>query len=97
MDSLDGAIEEARELPAAYVLKAANGDYLYKGACRDLKERLKDHRSGRSSRTKNRRPLSLVHSEYCETYSDALKREKYYKSGFGRTWLKRLLKKQGLM
>ena len=91
---LDTAIDQVEDKPAAYVLLGADGAYLYKGACRNLKERLKDHRAGRSSRTKNRRPLTLVHYEYCETYSEALKREKYYKSRFGRTWLKRMQKKE---
>jgi predicted GIY-YIG superfamily endonuclease len=36
-----------------------------------------------------------VHHEYFDTYSEALAREKYLKTRFGRIWLKRLLKKQG--
>ena len=82
------AIIEAKEAPAAYVLANAACDYLYKGATRKLKERLKDHMAGRVSRTKNKRPLFLVYSEYCDTYSEALKRERYFKSGPGRAWLK---------
>jgi len=82
------AIIEAKETPAAYVLANKACDYLYKGAARNLKERLKDHRAGRVSRTKNRRPLFFVYMEYCNSYSDALTRERYFKSGPGRTWLK---------
>ena len=85
---LDEAIINAESCPAAYVLLGANGNYLYKGACKNLSERLKDHRAGRASRTKNRRPLTLVHYEYFKTYSEALKREKYFKTGTGRDWLK---------
>ena len=85
---LTRAITEAKETPAAYVLANAVGDYLYKGATRNLKERLKDHAAGRVFHTKNRRPLILVHLEYCNSYSDALKRERYFKSGPGRIWLK---------
>ena len=94
MTDLDTAIAEAQPNPAAYVLLESDGAYMYKGACHNLRERLDDHRAGRSSQTKNRRPLSLFYFEYCEDYSAALKREKYFKSRFGRTWLKRLLKKQ---
>ena len=90
------AIEEAKEAPAAYVLLGSDGKYLYKGACRNLKERLKDHHAGRCSRTKNRRPLTLFHHEYVDAYPEALKREKYFKSRYGRTWLKRQLVKQGM-
>ena len=52
---------------------------------------MKDHRAGRVSRTKNRLPLMLVYYEYCDSYNDALEREKYFKSGQGRAWLKRKL------
>ncbi|MCK5850996.1 MAG: GIY-YIG nuclease family protein [Kiritimatiellae bacterium] len=83
---LSKAIENAEELPAAYVLQGSDDKYLYKGACRNLKNRIKSHKAGRCSRTKNRRPLTLVHFEYCEDYSAALKKERYWKSGRGRAW-----------
>ena len=86
---LDRAIATLEPRPAAYVLLGSDGAYLYKGACRDLVERLRAHRAGLASRTKNRRPLTLVHSEYCETYQDALRKERYLKSGRGRAWLAR--------
>ena len=85
------AIIEANETPVAYVLANASHNYLYKGASRNLKERLKDHAAGRVLRTKNKRPLYLVYFEYCSTYSEALKRERYLKSGPGRAWLKQCI------
>ena len=84
---LDQAIAQALPRPATYVLLGADGHYLYKGACRNLIERLKDHRAGRASHTKSRRPLTLVHCEYFETYAEALTRESFLKSGVGRAWL----------
>jgi len=89
MASLDEPIRSAEWRPAAYVILGADGEYLYKGACRDLKERLIDHFQGKSPRTKNRRPLSLVYFKYFGTYEEALKHERYLKSGHGRAWLKR--------
>ena len=86
--NLDDAIRQARPEPAAYVLASAAADYLYKGACRDLAKRLADHRAGRVTHTKNRRPLVLVHVEYCAAYAQALHRERFLKSGAGRHWLK---------
>jgi putative endonuclease len=85
---LDTAIADVEPQCAAYVLLAADGAYLYKGSCRNLCERLKDHRAGRASHTKNRRPLRLVHFEYFASYSEALAREKYFKTGTGRDWLR---------
>lgn len=78
--------------PAAYVVASLSGDYLYKGSSRNLQERLKDHLAGRKSRTKNRRPLALVYFEYFESYSGALKQERFLKSGQGRRWLQTLLR-----
>jgi putative endonuclease len=85
--TLGEAIPEAKRQPAVYVLLGFDGTYLYKGSCRDLQERLKDHQAGRASRTKNRRPLSLVYLEYVATYSEALTRERFLKTGKGRVWL----------
>ena len=90
---LDEVIPQIQHRAAAYVLMGCDQRYLYKGACRDLYERLEDHRAGRATRTKNRRPLRLVHHEYCAMYEEALKRERYLKSGYGRIWLKRLVRK----
>ena len=58
---LDRAIETAEQQPAAYVLAPVQGDYLYKGACRRLQARLKDHRAGRVGRTKKGTPVVVTH------------------------------------
>ena len=88
--TLDEAIDAVEPRPAAYVLRGAAADYLYKGSCRDLVKRLKDHRAGRVSRTRNRRPLRLVHFEYCPDYTNARKQENWLKSGAGRKFLQQL-------
>ena len=85
---LDRAIEECEQRPAAYVLCPENDVYLYKGSCRDLKKRLSDHRAGRVSRTKNRRPLILVYFEYCASFTEARCRENFFKTGSGRDFLR---------
>lgn len=85
--TLDEAIAGAEDKPAAYVLLGVSGDYLYKGSCRDLAQRLKDHRAGRVAHTKNRRPLSLVYLEYAVDYSTARKRELFFKTGSGREFI----------
>jgi putative endonuclease len=82
--NLDEAIESVNPMPAAYVLRGAVGAYLYKGSCRNLVERMRDHRAGRVARTKNRRPLSLVYYEVFDTYGDARRRELSFKTGRGR-------------
>ena len=59
----------------------------YTGAARNLRERLRDHQAGRGKRTKNQRPLQLVYHETMPSYSEALARETFLKSGQGRKWL----------
>ena len=72
--------------PAAYVLLGKN-TLRYTGAARNLQERMRDHHAGRSTRTKNQRPLLLVFYETTESYSLALMRERFLKSGQGRAFL----------
>jgi putative endonuclease len=84
---VDEAVADVEGRPAAYVLRGASGDYLYKGSCRDLVERLKNHRAGRVAHTKNRRPLNLVYHEYFASYTEARKRELFFKTGAGREFV----------
>ncbi len=87
--NLAEAIEIVESKPVAYVLLSADGTYRYKGSTHNFAERMKQHNAGKVSRTKNRRPLSLLHFERFENYTDARKRELYFKSGAGRDGLKR--------
>ena len=92
---LEEAIPIVHTEPAAYVVSPVSGDYLYKGSARNLKERLKDHRGGRVSRTKNRRPLLLMYVKYFDDYSAAREHEMFLKSGVGRKKLKAWLSEDG--
>ena len=70
-----------------YVLLGNEGKYTYKGSARDLRKRVMDHMQGRVARTRNRRPLVLIHLEYTVDYTTARQRENWLKSGQGRQWL----------
>ena len=65
---------------------------LYTGHTQDLESRLAAHNRGLSRYTKQRGPWVLVYSEEFETRSEAMKREKFFKSGKGREALKEILK-----
>ena len=86
MDWLTDQLTSIPETPGVYVLLGRNG-MRYTGAARNLRERLRDHQAGRGKRTKNQRPLQLLHHETAATYSDALAREAWLKTGQGRVWL----------
>ena len=60
----------------------------YIGSTGDLRKRFKLHNEGKVVSTKYRRPLVLVYYEACQIKEKAAKREKYFKTGFGRRFLK---------
>ena len=71
-----------------YILRSQKDGHLYIGMTHDLNTRVKAHNSGKVRSTKGRRPLTLVYQEAYEHKSEALKRERFLKSGQGRAFLK---------
>ncbi|MBI2442967.1 MAG: GIY-YIG nuclease family protein [Candidatus Levybacteria bacterium] len=74
-----------------YVLLDKNKNF-YIGYTGDLKKRVKEHRDGSVFATKAKQPLELIYYEASVNKYDALKREKYLKSGPGRRFIKNRLK-----
>ncbi len=75
-----------------YVLKSEKDFNYYVGFSKDLKLRFEQHNKGNVDSTKNRRPLKLIYYEACINKEDALHREKYLKTHYGRMFLKNRLK-----
>lgn len=71
-----------------YVLQSKKDGKLYIGFTEDLKRRYQEHEQGLVDATKDRRPFKLVYYEACQKKEKAIAREKYFKSGFGRRFLK---------
>lgn len=71
-----------------YVLRSKKDNKLYIGFCSDLRQRLAEHNKGEVPSTKSRQPMEIVYYEACLDKEKAIKREKYFKSGFGRNFLK---------
>lgn len=71
-----------------YVLQSIKDSNLYIGSTTNLEQRLKDHQAGRVEATKNRRQLELVYYEAGLDKDKAYRREQYFKTGFGRKFLK---------
>jgi predicted GIY-YIG superfamily endonuclease len=58
-----------------YMLRCRDGS-LYTGSAKDLDARLRLHQAGRASRyTRGRRPVVLVWSRECASWSEALREE----------------------
>ena len=76
-----------------YILISLKDLHLYTGFSTNLKQRLKYHNNGLNESTKNRRPLKLIYYEAYQNKTDATRREKYLKSGYGREIIKKQLEK----
>jgi putative endonuclease len=76
---------------SVYVLRNKEGK-LYKGYSSDLERRLKGHASGKNTWTRVNGPWKLVYREEFATKKEAIKRERFLKTGKGREFLKKLLK-----
>jgi putative endonuclease len=72
-----------------YVLRSKSDGKLYIGYSDDLVARMKKHNEGKVDATKSRLPLQLIYYEACLDQRKAILREKYLKSGFGRSFLKK--------
>ncbi len=75
-----------------YVLYSEKYDHFYKGHCQDLNKRLLQHNRGETTSTKPYIPWKLVYFESFETRSEAIRREKYFKTAAGRRFLKNKIK-----
>lgn len=75
-----------------YVLQSLKDEDFYVGYTRNLKERLRLHNLGKVDSTKLRLPLELIYYEGCLNQQDALKREKYLKTSWGKRYIKNRLK-----
>lgn len=62
----------------------------------DLQKRFEQHNKGEVSSTKGRIPFILVYFEEVTLLKDARKREKYFKSGFGRKYIHNKMKTMAL-
>jgi len=74
-----------------YILKSELDGRLYKGMTTDLQKRIKQHNLGKNKSTKGFLPWVMVYKEEFEIRVGARAREKYFKSGIGREYLKSIL------
>ena len=75
----------------AYVLQSETNGNLYKGSTENLEARIVQHNSGLVNYTSKYGPWKLVYFEEFNSRSQAMAREKFFKSGQGRQWLKQKL------
>ncbi len=74
-----------------YVLQSLKDKRWYTGFTGDLRNRFKEHQSGKVSSTKGRGPFRLIYYEASLNQRDVSNREKYLKTGMGKRYLKNRL------
>ena len=75
-----------------YALRCDN-DTVYIGQTQNLLERWKEHCNGKGAEyTKRHQPKYILHYEEYGSRDEAVVREKWLKTGFGRKWLQREIK-----
>jgi putative endonuclease len=75
-----------------YVLLSLRDGNKYTGYTKDLPSRFEAHQKGKVNSTKHRIPFKLLYFEGCISQKDALKREKYLKTHYGKMFLGNRLK-----
>jgi putative endonuclease len=72
----------------SYVLRSLTKDVLYKGSTQNIQVRLEQHNAGLVNYTSRYMPWEIVLCEEFQTRSEAMKREKWHKTGVVREWIK---------
>ena len=75
-----------------YILKSLKNGRLYTGHTNNIQRRFEEHNSGMSKYTKGNGPYELVYTEKYMARCDAVKRERYLKTGKGREEIIRKMK-----
>ncbi len=75
-----------------YALVSQKDRKLYVGYTEDLRKRISEHNRGKVTSTRYRVPFKLIYYEACRNKADALHRERYLKTAYGKRYLKNRLK-----
>jgi putative endonuclease len=75
-----------------YVLRSKLDKKFYTGFTSDLVKRLKEHNSGKVLSTRKRIPFEIVYYECSLNQYDAIHREKYLKTTYGKRYIKQRVK-----
>lgn len=73
-----------------YAIKSEIDGRIYVGFSADVEKRLKEHNAGKTKSTKGYKPWLLIYTEQVTGRIAARNKEKYYKSGLGKEFLKSL-------
>lgn len=75
-----------------YILKSLRDHKFYTGYTKNLKLRFELHQKQLIKSTKKRAPFTLIYYDACLNQQDATHREKYFKTAYGKKFIKNRLK-----
>ena len=75
-----------------YVLESLKDKKFYTGSTLNIVSRLERHNRGLESATKFRRPFKIIYYEGCLNRKDAIRREMYLKTSWGKRYIKGRIK-----
>jgi len=75
-----------------YVIQSEKDQGFYTGHTSDLENRIVEHNKGNVESTRRRRPFRLVYYEASRNVMDAIHREKYLKSTYGKRYIRNRIK-----
>ena len=73
-----------------YVLRSEKTGRRYVGSSQDIEKRMRQHNSGQSLATRHGVPWKLIHCEKFTNRAEAVRQERFYKTGKGRDLLDQL-------
>ena len=74
-----------------YAIRSLKDGRIYVGFTKDVSTRLKEHNAGKTKSIKGYRPWRLIFEETVESREEARRKEKYFKSGVGKEFLKNMV------
>jgi putative endonuclease len=74
-----------------YALKSTHRNYIYVGMTSNLDRRISEHNRFKERTTRAYAPFVLIYYEVVENRVQARKREKYFKSGVGKEFIRSLV------
>ena len=72
-----------------YVLESLVAEKWYVGMTENIRNRLKEHNSGRSKFTSGYKPWRIIYTENVTDFSEGRKREKYLKTFAGKKFVQK--------
>jgi putative endonuclease len=73
---------------SVYIIRSELTERYYRGCCADFEKRLVEHNAGKTRSTKAYCPWVKQYVEEFANKTDALKRERFFKTRSGYRWLK---------